>query len=103
MDIKSNFFNKNKPSRIELSIDELVLTGFKFNDRDAIRESIVSEFTSLLINNEHHNNFEKNISLNRLNVGSFHLEPDSGVKEIGINTANSIYNGIRNSSSKNFK
>jgi hypothetical protein len=82
-----------KPN-VELHIEELVLHGFAPGDRHAIARAVESEIARLI--GERGLSFVagEDISVARLDGGSFQVQPSAGPDAIGGQIAQGVYGGL---------
>ena len=84
-----------KPQNIELHIEELVLHGFKPEDRSAIGEAVQRELTRLFTEGGVHASLQKDRQVSRLDGGTFHVKQDSKPANIGTQIAQKVYGGMK--------
>ncbi len=80
---------------IELHIEELVLHGFAGYNKYQLAQAVELEITRLLqergLPSVVHS---RGLSVDRLNAGSFSVQPDTKASSVGNNIANSVYKGL---------
>lgn len=90
MDLK----HSTTPTRrgtINLRIDELVLHGFSGRDRHRIAVALERELSRLVAQGDLANLPANSIQLDRLDAGSFHLDPAAQPNHIGRSVAQLVY------------
>jgi hypothetical protein len=83
------------PTRVEVTIDELVLHGFAPVDRYAIAEALEQELTRLLSAQGVPASFAQSGEAERLDGGSFTTAPDTKGKTVGTLAAQAVYHGVQ--------
>ncbi len=84
-----------KPQNIELHIEELVLHGFKLEDRSAIGEAVQRELTRLFTERGLHSSLQKDREVTRLDGGTFQVKQGSNATAIGTQIAQKVYGGMK--------
>ncbi len=84
-----------KPPNIELHIEELVLHGFKPQDRAAIGEAVQRELTRLFTEGGLHSSLHREHQVSRLDGGTFHVKQGSNPATIGAQIAQKVYGRIK--------
>lgn len=84
-----------KPPNIELHIEELILHGFKPQDRAAIGEAVQRELTRLFTERGLHSSLHREHQVSRLDGGTFHVKQGSNAAAIGTQIAQKVYGGIK--------
>jgi hypothetical protein len=80
--------------RVIVHIENLVLRGFRYEDRHAISGGLQEELMRLLQMPETAQQLAQIGGLPRLRVGPLHLAADAKPRQIGIATADGIGTGI---------
>ncbi len=83
-----------RPPRIELHIEELTLHGFASGDRHLIAEAVERELARLFAERGVPPSFSAELSLGRLDAGSFQVSPGAGAEAVGAQVARSLYGGF---------
>jgi hypothetical protein len=81
------------PSRIEVTIDELVLHGFAPGDRYAIAEALGQELTRLLSEQGVPAAFMQAGEVERLNAGAYSMPASANPASVGGKAAQAVYGG----------
>ncbi len=84
-----------KPYTIELHIEELVLHGFKPQDRAAIGEAVQRELTRLFTEGGLHSSLHREHQVSRLDSGTFQVKQGSNAAAIGTQIAQKVYGGMK--------
>jgi hypothetical protein len=84
-----------KPQNIELHIEELVLHGFKSEDRAAIGEAVQRELTRLFTEGGLHSSLHREHQVSRLDGGTFNVKHASNPATIGTQIAQQVYGGMK--------
>jgi hypothetical protein len=79
---------------IELNIDELVLHGFSPHDRYRIAEAVEHELARIITEQGFSPSLLQNSELDRLDGGSFEVQPDAKPEQIGSKVAQAVYGGL---------
>ena len=82
---------KPRPS-VHLHIEELVLHGFAPGDRHRISEAVEQELTRLISGQPL--SASKNISLDRMDGGSFQMSKDAPPARVGEQIAGALHGGL---------
>jgi hypothetical protein len=88
------------PARVEIHIDELVLSGFASANRSAIQEAVAAELARLLAEPEAAaflNTLARqghSFDLARLNAGSFQMAQDAPAERIGAQVADALWKSV---------
>lgn len=77
-------------ANVELHIDELVLHGFAARDRHRIAAALERELTRLIVQGDIAHQASP-IQLDRVDAGSFHLDPAARPSYIGQTVAQRVY------------
>lgn len=80
--------------QLELHIEELSLRGFSRRDAHAIGEAIQVELYRLFREQGIPKNWSTEIRLNRLNLGTIHLQPNTKPQIVGTQIATNLYAGF---------
>jgi hypothetical protein len=83
-----------KPYNIELHIEELVLHGFAPGDRYAIGEAMQRELTRLFAEQGIHPSLSNGYEAERVDGGTFHMQPGTKAGAIGSQVAHTVYGGL---------
>ena len=89
-----DLMDPNTPTRratVELHIDELVLHGFAARDRDRIAAALERELSRLIAQGDLSHLPASSVQLDRVDAGSFHLEPAARPSHIGQTVAQRVY------------
>lgn len=89
-----DLMDPNTPTRrgtIDLRIDELILHGFAARDRHRIAASLERELSRLISQGGPAHLPPNSIQLDRINAGSFRLDPAAGPNHIGRTVAQRVY------------
>jgi hypothetical protein len=89
-----DLMDPNTPARrgtVDLRIDELILHGFTARDRDRIAASLERELSRLIAQGDPAHLPTNSIQLDRIDAGSFHLDPAAGPNHIGRTVAQHVY------------
>ncbi|HEY5055269.1 MAG TPA: hypothetical protein VIJ38_07805 [Acidobacteriaceae bacterium] len=84
----------NLPTRrhaIDLRIDELILHGFPVRDRHRIAAALQRELSRLIAQGDLAHLPPNSIQLDRIDAGSFRLDPAAGPNHIGRTVAQRVY------------
>ena len=92
MNSQRSTFNSQLP--INLHIEELVLHGFAPGDRHRIREAVEQELIRLFSEQPLPANLARNISLDRIDAGAFHLPSQARPTSVGGEIAGAIHGGL---------
>lgn len=84
-----------KPQNIELHIEELVLHGFKFEDRAAIGEAVQRELTRLFTEGGLQSTLHREHQVSHLVGGTFNIKQGSNPATIGTQIAQQVYGGMK--------
>jgi hypothetical protein len=84
-----------KPVNLELNIDELVLHGFSPGDRYRIGDAMESELARLFSEKGTPPLLGQRSEFERLDGGTFEVEPGSRAEAIGVQVAQAVYGGLR--------
>jgi hypothetical protein len=84
-----------KPARVEVTIDDLVLHGFKPGDRYAIAEGLQQELTRLLVEQGVPTAFTQEGEVQRLDGGSFPMTPAAKGESVGTQAAQAVFGGLQ--------
>jgi hypothetical protein len=84
-----------KPQNIELHIEELVLYGFKSEDRAAIGDAVQRELTRLFTEGGPHFSLQRKHQVSRLDGGTFNVKEGSNPATIGTHIAQQVYGGMK--------
>ncbi len=90
----------NTPTRrgsIDLRIDELILHGFAARDRHRIAAALEHELSRLIAQGELAHPRSNSIQLDRIDAGTFHLDPATGPNHIGRMVAQRVYGQLSSS------
>ena len=79
-------------SDIHLHIEELVLHGFAPGDRHQIAEAVEQELVRLIA--QQPLSAQKNISLERIDGGSFQMKSDARPASVGEQIAGAVHGGL---------
>jgi hypothetical protein len=82
------------PLRVEVIIDELVLSGFAPGDRDGIAEAVSLELLKLFTENKKALPPTATRSADRLNGGTCNLTPKAKPQNVGAHIARVVYTGL---------
>lgn len=83
------------PSRVEVTIDELVLHGFVPGDRYAIAEALQGELTRLLSEQGVPAAYMQGGEVERVDGGSFALAPGAKGSSVGTQAAQAVFEGVQ--------
>jgi hypothetical protein len=83
-------------TRIDIQIDELVLSGFNQKDRVQIGEALERELAALITERRLSNESATRLAADSKDVPSFNLPADMNPKKIGVETARSVYRRLTN-------
>jgi hypothetical protein len=78
-------------ANVELHIDELVLHGFAARDRHRIAASLQRELTRLIAQGDVAHLPDRSMQVDRVDAGSFHLDPAARPSYIGQTVAQRVY------------
>ncbi len=78
-------------ANVELHIDELVLHGFAARDRHHIAAALERELTRLIAQGDVAHPPGGSMQLDRIDAGSFHLDPAARPGHIGQTVAQRVY------------
>jgi hypothetical protein len=78
-------------ANVELHIDELVLHGFAVRDRHRIAAAMERELTRLIAQGDFTHLSSNALQLDRVDAGSFHLDPAARPSYIGQTVAQRVY------------
>ncbi|MCB0806149.1 MAG: hypothetical protein KDC05_10155 [Bacteroidales bacterium] len=81
---------------IEINIDELILEGFPYIDRDKIGNSIRNELAKMISEKGMPNAYLDSQQISTVNGGSFFISKGSTPNSIGKQIAKSIFEGFGN-------
>jgi hypothetical protein len=81
------------PSRVEVTIDELILHGFARGDRHAIAEALQAELVRLLGEQGVPAAFAQGGQTDRVNTGNVEIAPGAAPQSIGVQIAGVVYGG----------
>ena len=81
-------------NNIELHIEQLVLHGFRPNDRYRIGKAVELELTRLFTEQGISYSMSKGGEFTRLDSGTFNIAPSSKAEAIGSQVAQSVYAGF---------
>jgi hypothetical protein len=84
-----------KQQNIELHIEELVLHGFKSEDRAAIGEAVQRELTRLFTEQGVDPSLGNHHQVAHLDGGTFRVKQDSNIATIGTQIAQQVYGGMK--------
>lgn len=85
-------------TKVNVEIDELMLTGFDHHDRFRIASALELELASLIKERRFPTGLAKEREVRQVAVPSFHAPADSNPRMIGIEAARSIYRGLAKAS-----
>jgi hypothetical protein len=80
-----------RSTTVELHIDELVLHGFAAKDRHLIAAALERELSRLIAQGDLAHLPAASVQLDRLDAGSFHLDPAARPSYIGQTVAQRVY------------
>ena len=80
---------------IELEIEQLVLHGFSPDDQHRISEAVRAELTRQLAEQDTPKSLARDGRISQLDAGSFDVTPDSRADTMGIQVAQSVYQGLK--------
>jgi len=83
------------PTRVEVTIDELILHGFAPGDRHAIAEALQGELARLLREQGVPAAFTQGGEVERLDGGSFAVAPSAKGASVGRQVAQAVYGGVQ--------
>lgn len=81
--------------RVVIHIDNLVLAGFRHEDRLAIAEGLQQELTRLFADPHTARQLAANGDMSRLRLGNIHISHDAKAQGIGSQLAQGIGKGIK--------
>ncbi len=84
----------DRPSSIEVRIDELVLRGFSAGDRFHLAEALQNELTRLFAESTRGKTVSRTISLDRLSADAIRVAPGAKPAAIGVQLGQSVYRQI---------
>ena len=76
---------------IDLRIDELILHGFAAGDRHRIAAALQSELSRLITQGDMAHLPTTSVQVDRIDAGSFSLDPAAGPNHIGRTVAQRVY------------
>ncbi|MGH9825917.1 MAG: hypothetical protein ACREDR_22025 [Blastocatellia bacterium] len=76
---------------VEMHIGELSLVGFKAGDKHIVGDALERELTRLLAGNDGGALPNREIELDRLDLGSFQVRPGMSPRAIGVEVAAAIF------------
>ncbi len=85
----------SEPSRVEVTIDDLVLHGFAPGDRYAIAEALELELTRLLCEQGVPAAFAQGGEVQRVDGGSFSMAPSASGASVGGQVAQMVFGGLQ--------
>ena len=80
---------------IELEIELLVLHGFSPTDRQRVGEAVRNELTRQLAEQGAPKSLERGGRISQLDAGSFDVTRGSTADTVGIQVAQSVYQGLK--------
>lgn len=83
-----------KRYNIKLHIEELVLHGFAPGDRATIGAAIQGELTRLFAEQGVHPSLQHSREVEKMDAGTFHMQPGAKAGTIGLQVAHAIYGGL---------
>jgi len=82
-----------KPN-IELHIEELILRGFRNEDRYRITAAVEAELSRLLAEQGITTPLEASLERSRIDGGTFKVAHDTPVEAVGTHIARNVYGGL---------
>jgi hypothetical protein len=83
-----------KPSTIELHIEELVLHGFVPSDRYRIGDAVERELAHLLIEKREMMSWSANSEVERVDGGAFYMATGAHADTLGAQVAQSVFRAL---------
>jgi len=80
---------------IEINIEELVLQGFDPGDRFVVGKALEQELTRLINEQDIPSGFSADREIPKVDAGTFRVSGDAKAGTIGIQTAKSVFNGLK--------